>query len=117
MHMTISVFGYPWLVLCSPGRAASVRSAIVAAAPESPTAAATVCQPHILTILTPTLTIYKMATHSVASITSPSTWAFVSTRLVYKLNPGILTVSAKIEDKFSPYALETLSKLVDFVQV
>ncbi|KAG8948808.1 hypothetical protein FRC04_009271 [Tulasnella sp. 424] len=38
-----------------------------------------------------------MTSHPVADITSPSTWSF-------------------IEDKFSPYAKELLTKLVDFVQ-
>ncbi|KAG8934618.1 hypothetical protein FRC02_009562 [Tulasnella sp. 418] len=38
-----------------------------------------------------------MSSHPVAEFTSPSTWALV-------------------EDKFSPYAKETLTKLVDFVQ-
>ncbi|KAG8995917.1 hypothetical protein FRB94_008710 [Tulasnella sp. JGI-2019a] len=38
-----------------------------------------------------------MSTHSVADFTSPSTWSLV-------------------EDKFSPFAKETLTKLVDFIQ-
>jgi acyl-CoA dehydrogenase len=38
-----------------------------------------------------------MATHPVTEFVSPSAWALV-------------------EDKFSPYAKETLAKLVDFVQ-
>ena len=58
-----------------------------------------------------------MAPHPIEEITSPSSWALVSTTITVFQRPKFDSLGKQIEDKFSPFAKETLAKLITFVQV
>ncbi len=57
-----------------------------------------------------------MASHPVAELTSSSSWAMVSRSSLLN-DTGSDRFSQWVEDKFSPYAKETLAKLIAFSEV
>jgi hypothetical protein len=57
-----------------------------------------------------------MTDHPIVEFTSEASWALV--RILYTLSRTTeLKNLSQIEDKFSPYAKETLAKLISFVKV
>ena len=63
-----------------------------------------------------------MAPHPIEAITSPSSWGMVRAfSLDGELRPWsqvfMYVAGIQVEDKFSPYAKETLAKLIAFVEV
>jgi acyl-CoA dehydrogenase len=55
--------------------------------------------------------------HPVIAYTSEASWAMVSHRKQLQTNEMLTNNSFQIEDKFSPYAKETLAKVIQFLEV